>query len=292
MTWNMSDIQAGSSGVNVIADYDPELDAEAQVADADGLPAKVRKTDGKTGIVHSDVLAESTSIPLTSTPTELSQMNTCYNRDDLVDIFDLHISNCRGSVQIYRELKTKKQRWSCKIAKFHIRFSTSPIFVPLPVDGLTNVENMTLHIAAEGENNILWYDLASLNRTGTCQKKPSKYRECSDRNIQFWLVHTDLTRACLEALKCRQLQVVIDCLDTEEMCLSLFIMATEDILLHLPSPSDAVRPRMLNESLKALMQHFHQISTPGMYIVFNYQTMQSCQHFTSSIFCNLKVEVV
>lgn len=264
LTWNMLDTEPSSSGVNIIADDDPVLQVELENATVEQIPTKIRKTDGTIDIeVHMDVLTEKNPVVVSSSLVDINSVGFSYGKDDLLDIFDLHVQNCPISFQIWKALKTKTDGWHCVLARFDIRFVPDHLYVPLPVGGLPNVESFTLHIGEEGEKNVLCYNLLESNNSASKANKSSKQRSSENRNMHFWFVDIGLPSACLEALKCKKLKIVVDSFDSEEMLLSLKIIVTEEILAQLSNPSEAVRPKMLNESLKVLMQHFYGISVSG-----------------------------
>lgn len=264
LTWNMSDMQATGTAVNVIADDDPALLAELE--NASDVPVKVRKTDGTEAAEesHVEVLAENNTSPRISFDGLNSELP--YRREDLLDIFDLNVHNSSCNFQIYQTLKTKKDGWGCELARFEIRFSAAPVFIPFPVNGLANVDNLNLYVNSVGEKHIVAYDKTA-GQNGSSKSKRRSSANGNDRNIQFWLVDVDIPLPCLEALKCRKLQVVMDRFDSEEMSLCVKIMGTEEVLTQLSNPSDAVRTKMLNTSLKTLMEHFYRISDTGKVFV-------------------------
>jgi len=260
LTWNMSDMQPSGSTVNVVFDNDPEILEELD--GAKDIPVKVRKTDSIKQNSHGEVLTEQNIRPSVSF-SGLDGECQAFRKDDLLDIFDLHVQNCATYFQIYDSLKSKKDIWSCEFAKFEISFSMSPIFIPLPVDGLSDIEHLIFYVNGDGEKHVLAYDKQKVNQSASSKSKRRSSLGKNDKDMNFWLVTATIPQECLEALKCRKLQVVVDKFDSEEMCLSVKIMGTEEVLTELFDPSVAVRPKGLNTSLKILMGHFYSTSEPG-----------------------------
>ncbi|KAH3735745.1 E3 ubiquitin-protein ligase SHPRH-like [Dreissena polymorpha] len=250
LTWNMlENAPAAASGVNILDDHDPALLEELEVAESLSSPKKQSKYEAAT----CNVL---------EIKRDFSQAtsNPSYRRDDLLDIFDLHLQNCSFDIKLYTQQKVKKSGWKFELASFEFQLCPEPLFVPLPVQGLPNVEVFTLHISKEGEKNLISYSVE--NGTTPVSSKSTLKKSSEDKSVKFWLFVSNVPGSILEALRCRTLQVVLDDFDSKNMIFRVKVIGNEDTLTKVLHPSDSIRPRVLNDSLKTIISHFYGISEP------------------------------
>lgn len=185
-----------------------------------------------------------------------------YRNSDLLDIYGLHVQNCSFSIPVFSEPQIKPDSWKCVLGNFQLRFSSHPTFVTLPGDDLPDFRQFILHVSDEGEKNILSYEITEVGKcTPNGKRKQKKSTIC---DVKFWLVDVDLPLKCLEALRCKSLQVVIRRYDSLNKCVTMEVVGTETILSRLSCPGEAIRSaKHQNQALKVLMHHFYGISEPG-----------------------------
>lgn len=255
LTWNMLENAPAPSGVNILDDQDPALLEEIDFAESLGLPKKQSKYEATTcnvpvSLDHLEIKRD--FLQATSDPS--------YRRDDLLDIFDLHLQNCSFDIKLYTQPKLKKSGWKFELASFEFQLCPGPLFVPLPVQGLPNVETFNLHIAKEGERSLISYSVE--NGAVPLSSKSILKKSSDDRNVKFWLFVSNVPSSVLETLRCRTLQVVLDDFDSKNMVFRVKVIGNEDTLTNVLHPSDSIRPRILNDSLKTIISHFYGISEP------------------------------
>ena len=244
LTWNMLDGGDQSAQVTVIPDNDPSLLAEQQQA-------------------HTQLKADQ---PQTSTSE--SENVVGYKNEDLKDIFDLHIETCLFHLIGFQDLQLKEDEWNFELARFKINFSPGPLFLPLPITGLPDTKTCTLSVSAEGEKSVLSFEKhLGNNHIGNnhhvSSKKKGKSKVEVEKEIQFWLVDIDLPYDCLQALKCKNLFLVLEHFDKPQMALTFKVIGTETVLSDLGFASEALRPRQHNLSLKTLIAFFYRIAEPS-----------------------------
>lgn len=187
-----------------------------------------------------------------------------YRNSDLLDIYGLHVQNCSFSIPVFSEPQIKPDSWKCVLGNFQLRFSPHPTFVSLPTDDFPDVRQFILHVSNEGDKNILSYEIIEMGKCTPSGKRKQKKSTICD--VKFWLVDVDLPLKCLEALKCKSLQVVIRGYDCLDKCVTMGVVGTESILSKLSCPGEAIRSaKQQNQALKVLMHYFYGISEPGKF---------------------------
>ncbi|XP_045197702.2 E3 ubiquitin-protein ligase SHPRH-like isoform X2 [Mercenaria mercenaria] len=250
LTWNMMD--------NAEANKAPLIEDAVE----NSVYADVTVTDTNVSNPEKGKVTDLSVAPGKS--SSFDEAGPCYRRDSLLDTYELHKENCLFGIPILSELRIKEGSWKCVLAEFEIRFSPFPVFVPLPTDSLPDVTQFTLHVSDQGEKNLLSYEIFEQGERTPSGKRGVKLRRSSSlRDVQFWLVDTDLPLECLEALKCKSFQVVINRFEPRDKCITLKVFGTETVLSRLSCPGEGVRTtKQQNHSLKVLMQHFYGISVP------------------------------
>ncbi|WAR07633.1 SHPRH-like protein, partial [Mya arenaria] len=249
LTWNMLDRNTEDEPLNILQDNDPELLDELQnIADIH-LPKKQQK------------LTENDPKQLQSRPST-SDFSLSYNKDDLVDIFNLYVKKSSCKFNLYKDLTIRKGSHSFELAKFDISLLPFPLFFPLPSDGWSEVESFVVHISEEEDKHVISYG-AGENRTKVVKNSAKKFnKNNAEKNVKFWLFCTQIPKEVLQSLKCKSLHVSVDSVDIEHSCMTIKVSGTEDFQNQTRYPSDPVRPRLMNESLKVLMDHFYSVAAP------------------------------
>lgn len=202
--------------------------------------------------------------------------NLCFGKDELLDIFNLHVENCLFSFPIYSTLELKDNGWKCILAEFSLNFSPSPVFVPLPSNSLPEIRQFTLHVSSEGEKNVLCYHVQDSTSVKN-SKKGGKSKGNISGDVKFWLVDTNIPVHVLEAFKWKKLVVAIDRFNSSNMSIHLKVIGTESFISHLSYPSEAIRPiSHVKQSMKHLMEYFFGISAPGKYAQYLLNMYEVC----------------
>ncbi|KAL4232699.1 hypothetical protein ACF0H5_007387 [Mactra antiquata] len=244
LTWNMMDMPNGD---NSLINDDVEV-----VNSVINYPVVMETNHSK----------ERKPLPSESISNEISNIGQCYRRDDLLDIFNLHVENCLFCFPIQSKMNFKDNDWRCTLAKFKLVFSPSPVFVPLPSNTLPDVEQFTLHVSSEGEKNIISYFVPT--NTGMKNSKTNRKSKVNiEGDVKFWLVDTDIPVPVLEAFKCKSISVLIDKFDSKDMSIYLEVIGTKMIISNLNFPSEPIRStKLINQSVKIIMDYFYGISAP------------------------------
>ena len=252
LTWNMLD-RPEENIINLVSDHESDEEIENVV------PSKSRRTliEEKANNSHQ------TDLP------SFSGICQGYRTDDLREIFSLYTNASDFHFRLSTNHDMGPHRTDIELGKFDLTLNLSPLFFHLPTICSFNGRCLYIFVNEDEGKHMLCYDCNDVEIQVQTKAEKKKYTQLKSKkpikanNVKFWLFSTAVSTEVLQALKCKSFQTVLH--DINENCVTVKIFASQEMIPSIQFPSEPVRVKMVNESMKILMSFFYNISEPCKY---------------------------